>query len=215
MNTRALYDHALTHLEATDPDPQGCLAKWRAERPERCTDRDLLMEYGWVVIACGLTPHVVYKHWPALTEAFWDWHPEAVAKRPLDVRIAALGVMRNPRKIGHIIDFAEDLARAPGLMVRLAAAPVKEVLAKLSTLPFVGANNRYHLARNLGYDVVVKTGPVPRLAAFLETTAEDLCRRIADETGERIRTVDLVLWNWGYQVGDQAMKEMASLFRLL
>lgn len=214
MNTKALYEHALAHLEATDPDPQGRLAGWRLETPLRCTDRDLFMEYGWVVIACGLTPHVVYKYWPALSEAFCDWQPTEVARRPKDVRIAALGVMKNPRKIGAIVDFAEDLAREPGFMARLAAAPLKEALAKFSTLPFVGANNRYHLARNLGWDVVVRTGPVPRLAAYLQTTAEELCAAIAAETGERIRTVDLVLWNWGYQVGDGHMKEMASLFRL-
>jgi hypothetical protein len=215
MNTRALWDHAMDHLNATADDPAALLNLWRSETPESRTDRDLLSEYGWVVIACGLTPQVVLKHWDRLGEAFWKWDPAAVAAHLTDVRVAALGVMKNPRKIGAILDFAEDVAREPGTMARLAAMPLKQVLAKLSTLPFVGANNRYHLARNLGWDVVVKTGPVVRLAGFLETTSEDLCERIAEETGERIRTVDLVLWNWGYQVGDTHMKEMASLFKYL
>jgi hypothetical protein len=215
MNYLALWDHAMDHLKATDTDPAGTLDKWRSETPDRCTDRDLLSEYGWVVISCGLTPHVATKHWPAFTVAFRNWQPGEVAANRIAVRTAALDVMKNPRKLDHILDFADDLARAPGLMQRLAAMPVKQVLAQLATLPFVGANNRYHLARNLGWDVVVRTGPVPRLAAYLETTPEALCERIADEVGERVRTVDLVLWNWGYQVGDTAMKEMASLFKLL
>jgi 3-methyladenine DNA glycosylase Tag len=215
MNTLALWDHALDHLRATADDPEQLLNQWRSEAPDKMTDRDLLAEYGWVVISCGLTPQVTLKHWPRLGEAFWHWHPADVAAHSRDVRVAALGVMKNVRKMDAILAYADDLARAPGEMARLAALPAKEALAQLTTLPFVGANNKYHLARNLGWDVVVKTGPVPRLAAYLETTAEQLCETIANQTGERVRTVDLVLWNWGHQVGDAAMKEMASLFRLL
>ncbi|HWI51297.1 MAG TPA: hypothetical protein VNT01_04070 [Symbiobacteriaceae bacterium] len=215
MNTHALWDHAMDHLKATADHPDEMLNKWRSETPDRCTDRELLAEYGWVVISCGLTPHVAIKHWPRMTEAFRNWQPLEVAGNRIPVRIAALNVIKNPRKLDHILDFADDLAREPGLMQRLAAMDLKQVMAKLATLPFVGANNRYHLARDLGYDVVVKTGPVPRLAAYLETTSEALCERIAAEQGERVRTVDLVLWNWGYQVGDTAMKEMASLFKLI
>jgi hypothetical protein len=211
----ALWEHALTHLRATAPDPEQMLEGWRAETPAACTDTDLLREYGWVVACCGLTPHVVLKRWDRLTEAFWGWAAAAVAAHTRDVRTGALAVMRNPRKIEAILTFAQDLAREPGTMSRLAALPVKEVLAWLETLPFVGAQNKYHLARNLGWDVVVRTGPVPRLAAYLETTPDELCGQIAAATGERIRTVDLVLWYWGHQVGDRAMKEMVSLFRLL
>lgn len=215
MNTLALWEHALDHLHATAPDPAAMLAGWRGEEPGRATDTDLLREYGWVVACCGLTPQVMLKHWDRFSEAFMGWDPARVAARPLDVRIAALGVVRNPRKIDTIIAFGDDLAREPGQMARLAAKPTKGVLAWMSTLPFVGANNRYHLARNLGWDVVVRSGPVVRLAAYLLTTSEDLCAAIAAETGERMRTVDLVLWYWGHQVGDAAMKEMASLFKLM
>ncbi|MGE5674480.1 MAG: hypothetical protein ACM3XM_11400 [Mycobacterium leprae] len=215
MNSLALYEHALDHLRATEPNPDQVLAQWRAEVPERCADTDLFREYAWVVTACGLTPHVVIKHWPRLTIAYSQWDPLLVAARVRDSRIAALEVMKNPRKTDAVIDFAVSLADHPGQMQRLAAMPPKEALAQLVTLPYVGQNNRYHLARNLGWDVVVRTGPVPRLAAYLGLSPEDLCADIAAGTGERIRTVDLVLWNWGYQVGDQAMKEMASLFRLM
>lgn len=215
MNYRALYEHALDHLRATDPDPEATLALWRSEQPGSRTDQDLLAEYGWVVVSCGMTAHVTSKLWPGLTEAFHRWEPAAVAARPVDVRVAALGVLKHPRKIGAILDFAEELARGPGLMARLASRPVKELLAYLQTLPWVGERSRYHLARNLGWDVVVKTGPVPRLAAFLQTSPDDLVAATAQEVGERVRTVDLVLWNWGHQVGDGQMKEMASLFRLL
>lgn len=215
MDYLALYQHALDHLQATDADPEGLLATWRSETPASRNDSDLLAEYAWVVVSCGMTPQVTQSRWGRLTEAFCQWNPAAVAARPVDVRVAALEALRHPRKIGAIIAYAEELGQHPGAMARLAARPVKEVLAKLQTLPWVGTTNRYHLARNLGWDVVVRTGPVPRLAGFLETSPEELVEAIARLTGERVRTVDLVLWQWGHQVGDAHMKEMASLFRLM
>lgn len=215
MNHRALYEHALDHLRATEPDPDGLLDQWRRERPENRTDRDLLAEYAWVVVSCGMTAHVTDRLWPGLSAAFRNWDPAAVAAAARDAQIEALSVLKHPRKIGAILAMADSLAEQPGQMARLAARPVPEALAWLQTLPWVGPTSRYHLARNLGWDVVVQTGPVPRLAAFLETTPDDLVRRTAGEVGERIRVVDLVLWNWGHQVGDRRMKEMASLFRLM
>lgn len=213
MNTELLWEHALNYLMATDSNPSETLERWRSERPEACDNRDLLREYAWVVGSCGLTPQVMERLWARLTTAFLDWDTGEVAGRAIEVRAAALGVIRNQRKIEAILTRADDLARHPGEMQRLATLPVDHVLAQLSTLPWVGSTNRYHLARNLGWDVVVRTGAVPRLAGLLETTPEALCARIVAHTGERIRTVDLVLWNWGHQVGDTAMREFTSLVR--
>lgn len=214
MNTELLWEHVLNYLMAADSHPSETLDRWRSERPEACDDRDLLREYAWVVGSCGLTPQVLERLWTRLTTAFLDWDTGEVAGRAIEVRAAALGVMRNQRKIEAVLTMADDLARRPGQMARLAVLPVDQVPARLSTLPWVGPTNRYHLARNLGWDVVVRTGAVPRLAGFLETTPEALCARIAADTGERIRTVDLVLWNWGHKAGDTAMRELASLVRL-
>jgi hypothetical protein len=212
MNYLAIWEHALDHLKHTDPDWERTLNHWRHERPEWKSDRDLLQEYGWVVACCGLTAKAILPRWERLGAVLGHWAPAQAAAAP---RHEVLAVLANRRKIDAIQGLAADLAREPGQMQRLAAKPVKEVLAWMSTLPFVGANNRYHLARNLGWDVIVKNGPVPRLAGMLHTTAEQLCEGIAAETGERLRVVDLVLWQWGNDVGDEAMHRMAGLFRIL
>jgi len=117
------------------------------------------------------------KLWDRLTAAFLDWDTGEVAGRAVEVRTAALGVVRNRRKIEAILARADDLAR------------------------------------NLGWDVLARTGAVPRPAGFIETTPERLCTSIAAPTCERIRTMDLMLWNWGNQVGDVAMREFAFLVR--
>lgn len=215
MNYAALYEHALDHLRATDPDPAARLHEWRSERPENRTDSDLLAEYAWVVVSCGMTAHVTGRLWPRLTSAFRGWNPAAVAASPLDVQVEALSVLKHPRKIGAILSLADSLDRQPGQMQRLAGMPTSEALAWMQTLPWVGPVSRYHLARNLGWDVVVRSGPVVRLAACLGCTPDELVHETAARVGERIRVVDLVLWNWAHQVGDRRMKEMASLFRLM
>lgn len=212
MNYLAIWDHALDHLKQTDPAWQQTLAKWQSERPAKKTDRDLMEEYGWVVACCGMTAKAILPRWERLGAALGHWDPAKAAATPIQ---EVLAVLNNRRKITAIQQFASDLVQNPGQMARLADMEPKRALAWLTTLPWVGANNRHHLARNLGWDTIVTTGPVPRLAAMLQMTSEELCEGIANETGERIRTVDLVLWQWGNDVGDEAMRQMALLFRIL
>lgn len=212
MNYLAAWEHALDHLRHTDPDWQQTLARWRSEQPAGKTDQDLLEEYAWVVACCGMTAKAIWPRWERLGAALGNWAPDRAAAAPRGEVLAALA---NPRKIDAIQALAADLVRAPGQMQRLAPRPLKEVFAWMTTLPFVGATNRYHLVRNLGWDAVVRSGPVPRLAGMLDTTSELLCGGISDRTGERLRVVDLVLWHWGNAVGDREMQYMAALFRVL
>lgn len=209
MNYLALWDHVLDHVRAKGTD----LDEWRRQTVDRLTDRDLLEAYGWVVISCGLTPAVSFKLWPRLTEAFANWEPERIEYVP--ARTGALAVIKSARKIDAILQMADSLRREPGQMSRLAQMEVKEAVKWLMTLPWVGPNNRYHLARNLGFDCCVRTGPVPRIAAYLNMEADELCAEIADLTGERIRTVDLAIWQWAFDVGDDEAKRWAGLFQLM
>lgn len=77
------------------------------------------------------------------------------------------------------------------------------VIDWLPTLPYVGGPIlRYHFAKNLGVDVAKPDRHLCRLAGVPENgpveanfqAAMDLCRPIAAATGDRIATVDVVLW---------------------
>jgi hypothetical protein len=61
-------------------------------------------------------------------------------------------------------------------------------------LPWVGPITKYHLAKNLGADVAKPDVHLNRLAEPEGLTAQELCERLANETGYRIATIDLVLW---------------------
>jgi hypothetical protein len=85
-------------------------------------------------------------------------------------------------------------------LVQLRAAPDK--LAYLETLPWIGSITKYHLARNLGLDFVKPDRHLVRLAAaygYADPAA--MCQEIANETGERVGVVDVVLWRYSNLTG--------------
>lgn len=72
-----------------------------------------------------------------------------------------------------------------------ATSDVIEFCAKL---PWVGPITKFHLAKNLGIDVAKPDVHLNRLAEPESMTAQELCERLASETGYRVATIDLILW---------------------
>lgn len=67
-------------------------------------------------------------------------------------------------------------------------------LAYLESLPWIGSITKYHVAKNFGEDVAKPDVHLQRLADREGCTAQQLCERLAAETGLRVATVDTVLW---------------------
>lgn len=76
------------------------------------------------------------------------------------------------------------------LLAEYLSAPDK--LAFLRSLPWIGPITCYHLAKNFGHDCAKPDRHLVRIAGNEGTHA--LCKRLADATGDRIATVDLVIW---------------------
>ena len=67
-------------------------------------------------------------------------------------------------------------------------------LEYLEGLPFIGPVTKYHLARNLGLDFVKPDRHLVRIAHKYGLTPHTMCENLARETGERIGTIDVVIW---------------------
>ena len=67
-------------------------------------------------------------------------------------------------------------------------------LAQLQTLPFIGEITALHLAKNLGANVAKPDVHLERLARREGVSSQELCARLAAETGYRAATIDTVLW---------------------
>jgi hypothetical protein len=70
------------------------------------------------------------------------------------------------------------------------AAPDK--LEFLRSLPWIGPITCWHLAKNLGHDVAKPDRHLVRIAG--NEGVAPLCGRLARESGDRIATVDVVIW---------------------
>ena len=62
------------------------------------------------------------------------------------------------------------------------------------SLPWVGKITKWHLAKNLGVDCAKPDRWLVRLASRAGADVHELCQRLADQSGDRVATVDLVLW---------------------
>ncbi len=72
----------------------------------------------------------------------------------------------------------------------------------LQTIPFIGTITKYHLAKNLGHDCVKPDRHLVRIAKeYGYDDCNVLCKKISDDTGDKVSVVDIVLWrcaNLGY-----------------
>ncbi|MBX3553898.1 MAG: hypothetical protein KF697_15720 [Pseudolabrys sp.] len=67
-------------------------------------------------------------------------------------------------------------------------------LEYLGKLPWIGSVTKFHLAKNFGVDVAKPDVHLVRLARAVGKPVNELCRELAEQSGYRIATVDLILW---------------------
>jgi hypothetical protein len=67
-------------------------------------------------------------------------------------------------------------------------------LGYLESLPWIGAITKFHLAKNFGLPYAKPDVHLQRLANREGTTPQDLCERLAGETGLCVNAIDTVLW---------------------
>lgn len=102
---------------------------------------------------------------------------------------AARTVFNHPGKARAIDDIWAR--RQEYFMGFLAAADALEYCA---SIPWIGAITKYHLAKNFGAQVAKPDVHLQRLAALEGSTPQALCERLAQESGFKVATVDVLLW---------------------
>ncbi len=163
----------------------------------RIVERDFLQEAAWVVLAAGMADSVVRRVFGDVSEAFLGW------RSALDIAVhqeqcieRAERTFRNKRKLRAIAFIAESVAA-------VGFDAFKEQLetdgpAALRDLAFIGPVTCFHLAKNIGMDVVKPDRHLMRAAAAARVNdPTELCHAIAGVTGDRLATVDLVFWRYG------------------
>jgi endonuclease III len=162
-------------------------------------EQRFLHEYAWVVFNSGMKNKVIRDKWRQLSAVFLYFDPRLVADNSEAVRLAALTVFGNRKKIDAIITVARKICEQT---YRSIASKIEEnSIEYLKTLPFIGDVTKYHLARNLGFDYVKPDRHLVRLAKKYDMTPFQLCNLIHKKTKRRLGTIDVILWRYCEQQG--------------
>ncbi len=78
--------------------------------------------------------------------------------------------------------------------LRAEYAAAADKLAYAQTLPWIGKITRFHVVKNFGEDLAKPDVHLQRLADREGCTPQELCERLARETGLRVAAIDTVLW---------------------
>jgi hypothetical protein len=186
------------YLQARDwvgdqPELARQLAIVRERRPEHLTPDIFWPEYVWVVYVGGLSARVVGKRFGELMEAFGPWD----SKRAFE--LAVMNINRNRSKL-RACRITRDYLQTMG-WPRFKAEHLSSP-GHMMLLPNIGPITRWHLARNLGFDVVKPDIHLQRLAqAYGFPTPASMCGELGRRYNERVGAVDLILWAYCAAVG--------------
>lgn len=132
------------------------------------------LEYSWVVLNSGMKNQIA--------KQIWD-----------KVRPHVLGGGLAGEVFGHKGKAAGiDHVYANRTMLLAQYLAAEEKVAWLTSLPWIGGITCWHLAKNFGHDCAKPDRHLVRIAG--EEGVTPLCERISLATGDRVATVDLVLW---------------------
>lgn len=135
-------------------------------------------EYCFVVLNSGMKAQVASGIWRKVKQAIRDGQPiRSVFKHP--GKSAAI-----ERAIKEGVDWFERYQRI---------STVETKLSYLESLPWIGRITKWHLAKNLGLEAMKPDRHLVRIFGCEEMSRYG-CARLAEETGDRIGTVDYVIW---------------------
>ncbi|MDE2716884.1 MAG: hypothetical protein OXI33_07700 [Chloroflexota bacterium] len=159
-------------------------------------EAEFLRESAWVVLSSGFRESVVRKCFDKVSDAFLGWEDaRLIHSRRKECVNAAVRVFGNRRKLEAITQIVEKVARE-------GVEAIKEGIRAqgvdyLGRLPYIGPVTSYHLAKNLGLGVVKPDRHLVRMAtASGHHTVVEMCSKIAEEVGDSLPVVDIVLWRY-------------------
>lgn len=135
------------------------------------------LEYAWVVINSGMKNQIAEKIWDRVRPVVTNEGSAASVFGHKGKAAAIDRVWKNRHKLFAEFERLEnDAAR----------------LLWMRGLPWIGLITQYHLAKNYGMNVAKPDRHLVRIAGA--EGVHELCARLSKVTGDRIATVDLVIW---------------------
>ena len=184
---------------------------WQAELSfEDTTEPTFLKEGAWVIVSTGFRESVVSALFGRLTQAFLCWRSaRAIVSDAERCRERAVAVFAHRRKIDAIVEMSRWVAQCgfEGIREGIEAQGV----GYLEQFPYIGPVTSYHLAKNIGMDVVKPDRHLRRMAlASGYGSPREMCATIGHVVGDSLRVVDLVLWRYATLDGQYLQRFMRN-----
>jgi hypothetical protein len=157
---------------------------------------DFIREAAWVILSSGMRESVIARKFAGVSNAFLDWRscPDIVAQRD-SCRSAALAIFGHERKIEAILEVVAAVASEGFENIRQQAKEYGP--AYLQRFSFIGPATSFHLAKNLGIDVVKPDRHLARISSALGyQSPNDMCQELATALGEKVCIIDVVFWRF-------------------
>ena len=155
-------------------------------RFDQITSDDFFREYAWVIINSGISNKAAISVFRKLMET-----------RNIDV-------VKHPGKNKALKKADCEYLKWFNLLQDCKTDEKK--IDYIQTLPYMGPATSYHFARNLGIDCAKPDRHLKRISWIfgyseyvgcnLVFKVQDMCITISKETGDRIGTVDIILWRY-------------------
>lgn len=137
-------------------------------------------EYAWVILNSGMKEQIADKIWGKICDAINRDDKVNTVFNHAGKSKAIQDAWDNRFKIFD--DYLSVLIKG------------NDIMEWFETLPYIGKITKYHLAKNLGIDVCKPDRHLVRIAERCDTTPDELCRRLSNESGDKVACVDVVLW---------------------
>ena len=197
LKTRKLAEIYLTAKEVVTTSGYGPEIDWQDTRQlSSLSESEFLQETAWVILCSGMKEAVVRRLFKNISTVFMYWKSAAhIIDNVKLCKSQALTIFNHPRKISGILSVCKKVSEQDFENVRHLIH--SKGVDFLKTLDFIGPITCYHLAKNIGLDVVKPDRHLERITKATQfANPHDLCSSIAEMTGDRITVVDLVLWRY-------------------
>jgi hypothetical protein len=189
-----VYDKATKYVAAA-----GLLqeVEWQRQTAINSFDEsDFLRECAWVILCSGFREAAIRRAFGYISLCFCDWESaRAIVESAPTCGLAARAAFNNVRKIDAITEIAHIVC-ARGF-APIKAAVQKNPIEELIQLPHIGPITVWHLAKNLGLDVVKPDRHLIRISIDLGFPGPlELCSAISKQTGDPLKVIDLIIWRY-------------------
>jgi hypothetical protein len=189
-----IYARATNYIAAAGLHQE--VAWQRDSNPASISETAFLREAAWVVLCSGFRESVIRRIFDHISLCFCDWDSaSAIVESYPACYLAAQASFRGMAKLSAIVDIARRVD-AMGFDF-LKSALIADPINTLRQFPYIGPITVWHLAKNLGFDVLKPDRHLVRVAERLGFSGPgQLCAAIADSSGEAVKVIDLIIWRY-------------------